>query len=115
MSTGRPGGLARHPRWHERLAAIADAVTEDCEALRRAAMRPLNVPLIHMTRRLMREQEADHDIQTIGDAIEHELNAIRQDTSIKHLSLTVTRKAVRAMRRTTKRPRAAARHPRMPT
>ena len=69
---------------YERLGAIADAAKEDREALRRAASRPLNMLLVH----------AD---EGAGNAIEAELNAIRRDNSIKHLSLTVTRgKAVKA-------------------
>jgi CHAT domain/Peptidase family C25 len=69
---------------YERLAAIADAVKEDREALRLAAMRPLNVLLVH----------AD---EKSGHAIEDELNAIRHDNSIKHLNLTFAHgKAVKA-------------------
>ena len=69
---------------YERLGAIADAVNKDREALRRAATRPLNVLLVHA------------DAMT-GNAIEGELNAITRDSSIKHLTLTVTRgKAVKA-------------------
>jgi hypothetical protein len=63
---------------YERLGAIADAVKEDREALRRAASRPLNVLLVHADER-------------VGNAIEAELKAITRDNSIKQLSLTVKR------------------------
>jgi hypothetical protein len=105
---------------YERLAAIADAVTEDREALRRAAMRPLNVLLIHKDEKTDRankkadpaNKKPDHGSRTVGDAIEHELNAIRQDTSIKHLSLTVTRgKAVKGDEEDDARDHAAGKAP----
>ena len=69
---------------YERLDAIAEAVKEDREALRSAATRPLSVLLVHADERA-------------GKAIEDELNAITHDSSIKHLTLTITRgKAVKA-------------------
>ena len=69
---------------YERLDAIAEAVKEDREALRSAATRPLSVLLVHADERA-------------GKAIEDELNALTHDSSIKHLTLTITRgKAVKA-------------------
>ena len=62
---------------YERLDAIAEAVKEDREALRSAATRPLSVLLVHADERA-------------GKAIEDELNAITHDSSIKHLTLTIT-------------------------